>query len=183
MLNHEGFSSYKIFHKSKRPSAGRPVCYTGGMQITILAVGRKLSAAAQTLADDYLKRLRPWAAVEVRLVASSQITSATAAVEDEGKRLLLAAPEDSYLIVLDEHGIQLTNEQLANRLAKVQEYIKHVVIVIGGAHGVSKEVQERAQFVWSLSPLVFPHELVRIILLEQLYRTYAILNRHPYHHR
>ena len=150
-------------------------------QITVLVIGRKLSIEAQALADQYVKRLQPWASLEVRLLAPSKSTGLSA-IEDESKRLMASVKRKDYVIVLDERGVQYANIQLANHLAKVQEYMKRIVIIVGGAHGVSQELRERAQMVWSLSFLVFPHELVRIILTEQLYRTFAILNNHPYHH-
>ncbi len=151
------------------------------MQIIILAVGRKLSSEAQAMSDEYTKRLGRWADVQLRLISPSK-ADAKVVVEDESKRMLAAIKPDDYIIVLDERGVQYQNVQFANHLAKVQEYLKRTVIVIGGAYGVSEELRERAQMVWSLSALVFPHELVRIIVVEQLYRSFAILNNHPYHH-
>ena len=151
------------------------------MQIVILSVGRKLSLEAQSLSDEYAKRLRHWADVDIRLVSPSKMNG-EAAKEDESKRILALLKAEDYVIVLDERGVQYANVQFANHLAKIQEYLKRTVIVIGGAHGVSDELRDRAQMVWSLSSLVFPHELVRIILMEQLYRSFAILNNHPYHH-
>ncbi len=133
------------------------------------------------MSDDYVMRLQHWADVETRLIAPSK-ASGQAAVEDESKRLLGLLKQKDYLILLDERGVQYTNEQFANHVARLQEYLKRAVIIIGGSHGVSKELHERAQMVWSLSPLVFPHELARIILTEQLYRTFSLLNNHPYHH-
>jgi 23S rRNA (pseudouridine1915-N3)-methyltransferase len=151
------------------------------MQVVILAVGRKLSPEAQKMSEEYIKRLGRWADIQLRLVAPSK-SSASVVVEDESKRILAAIKSDDYVIVLDERGVQYQNIQFANHLAKIQEYLKRTVIVIGGAYGVSDELRQRAQMVWSLSALVFPHELVRIIVVEQLYRSFAILNNHPYHH-
>ncbi|GAC1387015.1 MAG: 23S rRNA (pseudouridine(1915)-N(3))-methyltransferase RlmH [Candidatus Saccharimonadales bacterium] len=150
------------------------------MQIVIFTVGRKLSPAAKVLHDEYTKRLSSWAEVEHRLVAPSKLAG-KAAVADESKRILLALKPDDYVIVLDERGVQYANVQFANHLAKIQEYMKRTVLIIGGAAGVSQEVRDRGQMVWSLSSLVFPHELVRILVAEQLYRTFALMHDHPYH--
>ena len=151
------------------------------MQVVILAVGRKLSPEAQKMSDEYDKRLQHWADLQLRLIAPSK-SNAAGVVEDESKRIMAAIKPDDYVIVLDERGVQYQNVQFANHLAKIQEYLKRTVIVIGGAYGVSDELRDRAQMVWSLSALVFPHELVRIIVIEQLYRSFAILRNHPYHH-
>lgn len=151
------------------------------MNILILAVGRKLSPEAQKMYDEYSKRLHHWADVDVRLLAPSKTTK-NAAVDDESKRILASLKTEDYLVLLDERGIQYANLQFSNHIAKVEQYMKRMVIVIGGAHGVSEDIRLRAQMIWSLSALVFPHELVRIIIIEQLYRSFAILHNHPYHH-
>lgn len=151
------------------------------MQLLILAVGRKLSPAAAVLHDDYQKRLGRWVTLETRLLAPGK-GRGQAAINDESQRLMGALKAEDYLILLDEHGVPYTNQQLANHLAKAQQYLQRVVVVIGGAYGVSDDVRARAQMEWSLSALVFPHKLVRIIVMEQLYRTFAIINNHPYHH-
>lgn len=151
------------------------------MQIVILAVGRKLSPEAQKISDDYSKRLKYWADVQVCLLAPSK-ASKKAAVQDESQRIMEVLKTEDYVVLLDERGVQYANLQFSNHLAKVQQYMKRMVIVIGGAYGVSDDLRQRAQMVWSLSSLVFPHELVRIITIEQLYRSFAILHNHPYHH-
>src|SRR5690606_26864495 len=93
------------------------------------------------------------------------------------------APEDK-VILLDETGTELSSVANANRL---QNYLnsatKHLVVIIGGAYGVTDELKKRADFIWSLSPLVFPHQLVRLILIEQLYRGFTILAGEKYHHQ
>lgn len=91
-------------------------------------------------------------------------------------------PED-YLILLDEKGKDLSSVELAMLLQKKADTgIKKIVFLIGGAFGVDKAIQQRAQFTWSLSKLVFPHQLVRLILAEQLYRAGTILKNEKYHH-
>ncbi len=91
--------------------------------------------------------------------------------------------EKDFVIVLDEIGKELSSPELANFIEKrCMDSGKRVVFIIGGAYGVDQKVKERADFVWSLSKLVFPHELVRIILVEQLYRACTIIRNEKYHH-
>lgn len=92
--------------------------------------------------------------------------------------------EDDYLILLDEKGKMISSEELAALLNKMKDTgTKTAIILIGGAFGVSDAILKRANFVWSLSKLVFPHQIVRLILAEQVYRAYTILNNGKYHHQ
>ena len=87
-----------------------------------------------------------------------------------------------YVVVLDEHGTLLDSPAFSKKIEMTFTRSRHLVFVIGGAYGVSGELLERADLVWSLSPLVFPHQLVRLLLAEQLYRAQEIAANHPYHH-
>ena len=88
-----------------------------------------------------------------------------------------------YLVALDETGKQMTSEGLANFIhAKANESIKNLVFLVGGAYGLDKVILKRANFTWSLSQLTFPHQLVRLILAEQLYRACTIIRNEKYHH-
>lgn len=84
--------------------------------------------------------------------------------------------------MLDERGKQLTNQEFASTFERLVGAHGRLVVVIGGAFGVNDVLRNRASFVWSFSSLVFPHQLIRVMLLEQLYRTYMVLANHPYHH-
>lgn len=101
--------------------------------------------------------------------------------QDEGKRLLNAVPAGAKIIVLDEHGKSQTTKQLAVHLDDWIQMSQDVAILIGGADGLSAECIQRADYKWSLSAFTFPHPLVRIILVEQMYRAWTLLNNHPYH--
>lgn len=89
---------------------------------------------------------------------------------------------DDYVILLDERGKQFDSPALSAKLADIAAGARPVVIVIGGAYGVDERLLERADLIWSLSPLVFPHRLVRLILVEQLYRFQSIRAGQKYHH-
>jgi len=91
--------------------------------------------------------------------------------------------KDDWLVLLDERGKQLSSEELANFIQlRANEAVKNIVFLIGGAYGVSEAVKQRANYQWSLSKLVFPHQLVRLILAEQVYRACSINRNEKYHH-
>ncbi len=102
----------------------------------------------------------------------------------EANTILNWLDKDDYLIVLDERGKMLDSLQLAGFLQqRANDSVKQVVFLIGGAYGIDEQVFKRAQFKWSLSALTFPHQLVRLILAEQVYRACTILRNEKYHHR
>lgn len=151
------------------------------MNIRIIIVGKRLGSELQAVADSYQKRLSPHANLDWHMLVPSRLPD-EAARNDESTRILAALKPNDIVILLDERGELMSNEAFADTYQTLASQHGQLVIVIGGAYGVSDELRQRAQLVWSLSPLVFPHELVRVILLEQLYRTYMVLQSHPYHH-
>lgn len=102
--------------------------------------------------------------------------------QDESKRILSRLNSRDFVIVLDERGKLIDSPALAQSIDQAFADSRPLVFVIGGAYGVTDEVRERADLVWSLSPLVFPHQLVRLILVEQLYRAQEISRGGKYHH-
>lgn len=101
----------------------------------------------------------------------------------EGNTIIDLLKKDDYLILLDERGKQLNSEGLATFIQqKANDSEKNLIFLIGGAFGVNEEVMKRANFKWSLSPLVFPHQMVRMILAEQVYRACTINRNEKYHH-
>jgi len=102
-------------------------------------------------------------------------------IRDESRKLITAIPKDSLLVVLDVLGKQVTTMKLSSMLEEWLQQGQDITIVIGGPDGVSDELLSKASLKMSLSALTFPHPLVRVILLEQIYRAWSILNNHPYH--
>lgn len=146
------------------------------MRITILAVGKNRTSHLDDAIAEYQKRLNRWAEIDWRYIATSD-------KDTESLQLLKQLPAESHVLLLDERGKQWSTPELAAQLESWQNTsTKYVVIVIGGAHGVNAQLQERANNVWSLSSLVFPHELVRLILIEQLYRAHDLNHGGSYHH-
>lgn len=151
------------------------------MPIRILAVGKKHESWVSEGVTRYETRLkRPFETTWVLLPHSAR--EADAARQDESERLLSRIKDDEFVVLLDERGKLLDSPVLSRTLLAPLEMSKPVTVIIGGAYGVDETVHRRANLVWSLSPLVFPHQLVRLILAEQLYRAQEIAAGHPYHH-
>jgi len=134
--------------------------------------------------QDFIRRLPP--EINVHLVLQPLIKRGKNAdiqriVRDESRKLLTAVPKNTQLIVLDVTGKQLSTETFADMVQDWQQQSRDIAIIIGGPDGVSGELLTAASQRLSLSRLTFPHPLVRVILLEQLYRAWSILNNHPYH--
>ncbi len=151
------------------------------MPLTVLTVGKKHEAWVADGIERYQKRLRaPFAIEWVHLPHSS--LDGDRARQEESERILSRLRQGDYVILLDERGKLLDSPTLAEVLIEPLSRSISVVLVIGGAFGVDQSVHDRAQRVWSLSPLVFPHQLVRLILIEQLYRAQQITSGGSYHH-
>lgn len=149
--------------------------------INIVAIGRKHETWIQDGLERYQKRLRaPWN-VEWVLLPHSAKDGATAR-QEESNAILSRLKDEEFVILLDEKGVLLDSPALSRRISDVFPTVKTPVFVIGGAYGVDDKLTARADLVWSLSPLVLPHQLVRLVLLEQLYRAQEIASGGPYHH-
>ncbi|PNK61402.1 23S rRNA (pseudouridine(1915)-N(3))-methyltransferase RlmH [Psychrobacter sp. FDAARGOS_221] len=159
------------------------------MKLRILSVGGKMPKWVNTGFDEYHKRIQPMLSTDmVDLPAAKRAKNPSEANlaqyrEQEGKTILATHQSNARekLWVLDVKGKMLSTEQLADKLSDAMQMGDDVALVIGGADGVSPEVLAAADFKWSLSPLTMPHPLVRVVLMEQLYRAMSINNNHPYH--
>lgn len=151
------------------------------MGIRVLAVGKKHESWVSEGIDRYAKRMKKPYDVAWQLLPHSS-READAARSEESERLLAKVGPQDHVILLDERGKNIDSPALASRLQQQFDTSKPVTVIIGGAYGVDDSVHQRANFVWSLSKLVFPHQLVRLILAEQLYRAQEISGGRPYHH-
>lgn len=154
------------------------------MNLTILAVGTKMPHWVTAAVDEYSKRFKGAFKIklqEIKPEKRSQGINAAQGVSAEESRLNAAIPSGSFLVVLDERGKALTSKELAQYLATWRQSAHHVCFIIGGADGLSTTIKSRANLVLQLSNLTLPHGMVRVLLLEQLYRAISILNQHPYH--
>lgn len=149
--------------------------------ITIVAIGKKHEDWIEEGLERYQKRLRQPFDVRWQLLPHSSLHG-PAARQDESARILERLNNDDFVILLDETGKSFDSPTLATLLESQHNHSKPVTFVIGGAYGVDERIHGRADQVLSLSKLVFPHQLVRLILVEQLYRGQEIARGGQYHH-
>ena len=156
------------------------------MKLSFWSIGKPHEQYVKTGVEDFTKRIRRYFKVEWQILPvpkNSANLSEMDLQKKEAEMILEWLNEDDYLITLDEKGKQLNSEGLASFIqARANESRKQVIFLIGGVYGVDKSVLKRSNFTWSLSPLVFPHQLVRLILAEQVYRACTILRNEKYHH-
>lgn len=181
------------------------------MAVKCLAVGRNMPSWVKEAYSDYNKRLPPEFAIDLieirpehrskdsshresshqqpeqfrhreRSVAIQKLSSTTLQIiEKEGQKILAAIPPQHLVIALDERGQTWNTLQLAEQLKNWRDDQHKLCLIIGGPDGLSDAVRDRADRIWSLSPLTLPHPLVRVIIAEQIYRAWSIMTNHPYH--
>lgn len=158
------------------------------MRITICCVGKVKEKFYSQAIDEYSKRLSRYCKLEVKEVADEKTPdNASDTVNDiikakEGERLLSCIKDEAYVIALAIDGKMLDSVQLSQKIDNLGISGKSdIVFVIGGSLGLDKRVLDRADFKLSFSPMTFPHQLMRVILLEQIYRSYRIMKNEPYH--
>lgn len=151
------------------------------MAITIITVGKKHESWVAEGIERYQKRLRKPFDVEWVLLPHSSLEGDQAR-QEESERILSRLKPGNFTVLLDETGEMVSSPVIAERFDQLFSKNAPLTIVIGGAYGVDSTVHERVHWTWSLSPLVFPHQLVRLILVEQLYRAQEITKGGKYHH-
>jgi len=158
------------------------------MKIDIACVGKIKEKYFVQAIDEYVKRLGRYCSVGIIEVADEKTPDgAGEAIEQrikaiEGERLLKKIPDEAYVITLEIKGKQLSSTELAKKMSDLFVMRRsHIVFVIGGSLGLSEEVMKRSDFALSFSAMTFPHQLMRVILLEQIYRAFRINANEPYH--
>ncbi|WP_124728568.1 23S rRNA (pseudouridine(1915)-N(3))-methyltransferase RlmH [Staphylospora marina] len=157
------------------------------MNIRIVAVGKLKEKYLKAACDEYLKRLGAYARVEVIEVPEEKEDPVHDAdirrlLAKEGERILRHLPEGTRVITLEVDGKSLSSEQFAERLDRLATYgDSRIAFVIGGSHGLSDDVRKRSDFALSFSAMTFPHQLIRVFLLEQIYRAFKINRGETYH--
>jgi 23S rRNA (pseudouridine1915-N3)-methyltransferase len=153
------------------------------MKLLILSVGKEKDTPSQDLVKHFELRILRYAPLEWLYVTHESTKDPLAQARKEGEKILATLKKEDYVVLLDERGTDLKSEGLAELVEnRMVDSVRRCVFIIGGAHGVSSAVHKRANFIWKLSSLVFPHMLVRVIVLEQLYRAMTILQGEKYHH-
>ena len=151
------------------------------MSVKVITIGKKHESWVLDGIKRYQERLKPPFDMEWVVLPNSP-RSDTAARQDESQRILSRLDQSDFVVLLDERGKNIDSPGLSKLLGDAMTSAKKVVLIIGGAYGVDETLTARANFVWSLSKLVFPHQLVRLITAEQIYRAQEIYHNHPYHH-
>lgn len=151
------------------------------MKQLLISVGKKHDPALVSAINDYTDRLRKRSETTWLFPAPSGAEEAVAR-RVESAQVLEKLTSSDIVVVLDERGTQMSSEALATRYEAWEQSGKRLVFVIGGAYGVDDSLLSRADFTWSLSKHVFPHQIARLLLVEQLYRAQMINQNHPYHH-
>lgn len=145
------------------------------LKITVIAVGKLKERFWRDACAEYSKRLGGYCNLTVREIADSNR-------EQESTLVLEALPENATIIVLDIQGKETSSEALASLIERYTvEGVSHLVFVIGGSDGLTNAVKERASLRMSFGPITLPHNLARVVLLEQVYRAFKIIKREPYH--
>lgn len=156
------------------------------MHIQFWSVGRNHEPYVESGINDFTRRVGNYFPVSWKIIPvpkNAGLMTEQDLKKKEGESVLKILGENDYLIVLDERGKSFSSPQLANFIqSRANESVKQIVFLIGGAYGTDQAVLARANYSWSLSALTFPHQLVRLILAEQIYRACSILRNEKYHH-
>lgn len=157
------------------------------MNIKLLAIGKTDNKALQTLIDDYTKRLSFYVKFDLEVIPDIKNVknlSEAQQKEKEGELILSKLSATDQLILLDENGTTFSSVGFSDYLQKkMNAGIKTLVFVIGGPYGFSEEIYKKAQGKVSLSEMTFSHQMVRLFVIEQIYRGFTILRNEPYHHQ
>jgi len=155
------------------------------MKIKLLLMGKTTDESIRRIEADYEKRIKRYTAFESIVIDNSSVRTGTEQIirQKEGEMILKKVSPADHLILLDERGKIYSSVQFANEVNNwMNSSKKTIILTIGGAYGFSDEVKKRANGLVSLSAMTFSHQIVRIILMEQVYRAFTILNNEPYHH-
>ncbi len=150
--------------------------------IKIICVGKLKESYLKDAVNEYVKRISKYVKVSIIEVEDEALKEENVILSKEKDRIMKCIKREDYVITLEINGLELSSIELANYLKKL--YIdgkSDIVFIIGGSYGLDKEVKERSDFSLSFSKLTFPHQLFRVLLLEQLYRSFKIMNNETYH--
>lgn len=158
------------------------------MKITVITVGKLKEKFFREAVSEYEKRLGRYCKLEMRETADEKTpegasgTETEQILEKEGERILKLLPDSAYVVTLEIDGRKFTSEGFAGEIERLGvNGISHIVFVIGGSLGLHNSIKRRADLAVSFSDMTFPHQLMRVVLLEQIYRAYRIIHKEPYH--
>lgn len=154
------------------------------MKINLVCVGTRMPGWVEQGVAEYRKRLPrdfELLVTEIPLAQRSKTTNLAQAIAREGEACLKAVAQGDFLVALDVKGKALTTGQMAASIGELRDSGRNLALLVGGPDGLAPACLAEARATWSLSALTFPHPVVRIIVAEQIYRVWSLLNRHPYH--
>lgn len=156
------------------------------MKIKIICVGKIKEVSLTNLIDEYLKRLSKFVNVEIIELKEASLKSLSekdinSSLKIEGENILNSVKKDDYVISLCIEGKMFDSLELSNKVDELRKSSKDIVFIIGSSYGLCDEVKRRSNFKLSFSKMTFPHQLMRLILLEQIYRSFKIINNETYH--
>ena len=150
--------------------------------MTIIVISKTKEKFFQASEREFIKRLSAFAKLDILILPAKKNGSQSEIIESEGKTILAKIKKDDFVIALDKSGKQFTSEEFAKKFESLQNQAQNIVFVIGGTYGLNSNILDRANLVLSFSQMTFTHEMIRTILLEQIYRAHTILNNKPYHY-
>lgn len=152
------------------------------MLIKIISIGSPPSSSVNALIDEYTSRVNTFTKIEwVNHQIKSKEKNIILKKELEAKKILSSINKNSFVIALDENGQSYNSCTFSNFLEQTMMHKSEIIFLIGGADGLSKDILEKCSKVISLSNLTFPHQLVKVLIIEQIYRGFSIINNLPYH--
>lgn len=158
------------------------------MRFYVVCIGKLKDAYLRDGVAEFVKRMRPYGGITITELNESKIGDKPSdadrkqVVDDEGERLLKVFPKNAYTVLLDVYGKTMSSEDLAKTVAKLEvDGVSDMAFIIGGAFGVSEALRQSVNFKLSFSPMTFTHQMVRLLLVEQIYRASKINRNEPYH--
>ena len=158
------------------------------MRFYVVCIGKLKDAYLRDGVAEFVKRMRPYGGITITELNESKIGDKPSdadrkqVVDDEGERLLKVFPKNAYTVLLDVYGKTMSSEDLAKTVAKLEvDGISDMAFIIGGAFGVSEALRQSVNYKLSFSPMTFTHQMVRLLLVEQIYRASKINRNEPYH--
>lgn len=158
------------------------------MRFYVVCIGKLKDAYLRDGVAEFVKRMRPYGGITITELNESKIGDKPSdadrkqVVDEEGERLLKAVPKNAYTVLLDVYGKTMSSEDLAKTVAKLEvDGISDMSFIIGGAFGVSEALRQSVNYKLSFSPMTFTHQMVRLLLVEQIYRASKINRNEPYH--
>ena len=158
------------------------------MRFYLVCIGKLKDAYLRDGVAEFVKRMRPYGGITITELNESKIGDKPSdadrkqVVDEEGERLLKVVPKNAYTVLLDVYGKTMSSEDLAKTVAKLEvDGVSDMAFIIGGAFGVSEALRQSVNFKLSFSPMTFTHQMVRLLLVEQIYRASKINRNEPYH--